>query len=311
MHKFFIQILIFLIPIIAYCISASIMMPYLLSFSNGPSTKQQITYSFENSLSRNYELLILGNSRTYRGINPDVFSISKNAYNFSHDNDSYNQMYYKLKFILKKEKNIKYLILGVDYFQFSFKSDSRNYVYADFLENNYLKDFTNTNLLLLKAEYYLSNINPKKLLLLKPRIKKPFLRSNGQYIKYGKAKENDTITREIKRLDFQVSYFNKIIDLCKSKKIKTFIVMLPIRQNELKSYKHSEINEFDSFISDYADSNNVFYLNYSTVNNFSTSDFTDITHLNEPAANRFTNNLNKDLLNLINNKNKARKILPD
>jgi hypothetical protein len=164
---------------------------------------------------------------------------------------------------------------------------------------------------LLKAEYYLSNINPKKLLLLKPRIKKPFLRSNGQYIKYGKAKENDTITREIKRLDFQVSYFNKIIDLCKSKKIKTFIVMLPIRQNELKSYTHSEINEFDSFISDYADSNNVFYLNYSTVNNFSTSDFTDITHLNEPAANRFTNNLNKDLLNLINNNKKARKMLPD
>ena len=87
--------------------------------------------------------------------------------------------------------------------------------------------------------------------------------------------------------------------------------MLPIRQNELKSYTHSEINEFDSFISDYADSNNVFYLNYSTVNNFSTSDFTDITHLNEPAANRFTNNLNKDLLNLINNNKKARKMLPD
>lgn len=296
MKQFILKILLFTFPAFAYSLIAILFMPYFLSIVNGPSTKQQIAQSFKNATDKNYELLILGNSRTYRGINPD--KLSYNTFNFSHDNDSYNQMYYKLKYLVDIEKDINYLILGIDYFQFSFKSDTRNYVYADFLYSDYMNDFEESEVWQKKFEYHFGNINPKKLLSLRPKKNKPFLRENGQYLKLGFANENDTITRDISRLDFQVKYFEKILALCKKKDIKVLVLFLPTRQNELKSYTPEEIEEFDNFVKSYIDNTNVFYLNYSKLDGFETQDYTDITHFNEKAANRFTEILNKKLIEL-------------
>lgn len=296
MKQFLINILLFASPAIVYSIIAILFMPYLISLANGPSTKQQITYSFNNAAKMHYELLILGNSRTYRGLNPNLFSYT--ALNFSHDNDSYNQIYYKLKYLIDMKKNIKYLILGVDYFQFSFKSDTRNYIYADYLGSDYMKDFKRNRIFLNKVEYYLGNINPRKILLLSPKENKPFLRNRGQYIVPGLARENDTITRSINRLEFQVKYFEKTLKLCKQKNIKVFIVNLPTRQNELNSYTATEIQDFDIFINKYLIEKHIYYLNFSKLKGFTTKDYTDITHFNEKAANRFTEILNKEIIKL-------------
>lgn len=300
MKQFILKILLFIFPAFVYSIIAILFMPYFLSLSNGPSTKQQITYSFNNASNLEYELLILGNSRTYRGINPEKLSYT--SFNFSHDNDSYNQIYYKLKYLIDVEKDIKYLILGLDYFQFSFKSDTRNYVYADFLDNKYMDDFEESSVFVKKMDYYFSNINPKKILSLYPKENKPFLRENGQYIKPGFANETDTITRDMNRLDFQIKYFDRILSLCDKKSIKVFIVNLPTRQNELNSYTNNEIDEFDNFIKSYVDNKYVFYLNFSKFEGFTTKDYTDITHFNENAANHFTEILNKKIMGIIDEK---------
>lgn len=300
MKQFILKILLFILPAFVYSIIAILFMPYFLSLSNGPSTKQQITYSFDNASNLEYELLILGNSRTYRGINPEKLSYT--SFNFSHDNDSYNQIYYKLKYLIDIEKDIKYLILGLDYFQFSFKSDTRNYVYADFLDSKYMDDFEESSVFVKKIDYYFSNINPKKILSLYPKENKPFLRENGQYIKPGFANETDTITRDMNRLDFQIKYFDKILSLCDKKSIKVFIVNLPTRQNELNSYTNNEIDEFDNFIKSYVDNKYVFYLNFSKFEGFTTKDYTDITHFNENAANHFTEILNKKIMGIIDEK---------
>ena len=105
MKKFFNQLFLFSIPTIIYFVLAIFLMPTLLSIQNGPSTKQQISTSFRNALKQDYDILILGNSRTYRGINPDLLAMK--CYNFSHDNDSYNQSYYKLLYLIKHHKKIK------------------------------------------------------------------------------------------------------------------------------------------------------------------------------------------------------------
>jgi hypothetical protein len=76
------------------------------------------------------------------------------------------------------------------------------------------------------------------------------------------------------------------------------MLFLPTRQNELKSYTPEEIDEFDNFIQGYADNISVFCLNYSKMDGFKTEDYTDITHFNEKAANRFTEVLNKKLIEL-------------
>lgn len=299
MGKFIRNLLAFALPIILYSILAATLMPYFLSLANGPSTKQQITYSFENAINNEYEMLILGNSRTYRGINPDSFQLK--SFNFSHDADSYNQIYYKLKFLIDNQKSFNYVILGLDYFQFSFKSNTRNYVYADFFDSEYMNDFENSALIK-KLEYHFSNINPKKILSCFPTVDKPFMRKNGQFIKPGFAREDNFVSRNIKRLGFQVKYFEKILEVCKSKGIKVFLVTLPTRINELNSYKEPELVEFNDFINQYVDDDEIFYLNYSHIKGFETKDYTDITHLNEAAANRFTKKLDKDLMGLIREK---------
>jgi len=299
MRKFIHNLLIFILPILTYCLIVILTMPSLLSFKNGPNWKQQISSSMKNALKKDYKLFILGNSKTYRGLNPEYFTFS--TYNFSNDDDSYNQIFYKLKFLIENKKDFNYLILGLDYFQFSFKSDARNFVYADFLNENYLKDF-NTNIHLLKLNYYLSNANLKKILSIRHPAKKPFLKENGQYIYPGMAKESDAFQRSISRLKFQEVYFDKIISLCKSKNIKVFIVMLPMRTNEFQSYTNEEIEEFNTYIEKFSDYKGVFYLNYSEIGGFSTEDYIDLAHFTEHAANTFSKILNDDILKLIENK---------
>ncbi|NEN25313.1 hypothetical protein G3O08_17590 [Cryomorpha ignava] len=290
------KLALFIIPILIYCIAAMIFMPDVLSIQYGPTTKQEIHQSFKNSLSRDYELLILGNSRLYRGLNPDRFYCQ--TFNFSHDNDTYNQLYFKLKYVLDNGKVFNKVILGVDYHQFSFKSDTRNYVYGDLLGADYMNDYPEGNLLLQKIDYYLGNVNPMKLRGLKRVEDKPFQRENGQFIKPGKAKETNTVERDLTRLDFQVNYFKKIIDLCRANGITVFMVMPPLRENELKAHTPAERELFNSFINDFVDNKQVFYFNYSKNHDFKMTDFTDITHFNEAAANRFSEILSEDIFEL-------------
>lgn len=286
-----------MLPFFIYIIFSILIVPLLLTIKLGPSTEEQINTQFENSTHRDYELLILGNSRNYRGLNPSRFNLS--TYNFSHDNDSYNQMYYKLIYLLEKDVSIKYLLVGIDYFQFSFKAESRNYVYGRWFDSTYLKDFDKSiysyNIVNIK-----SSLHPRKLLPLFEDRSKGILKDNGQYILPDVAKKNDHIDRDINRLVFQEKYFEKIIETCKSKNILVFMVMLPLRENEIKSYSKDKINSFNTFIDSYANGSEVFYINYSELEEFSYVDYTDITHLNEDAANRISIKLNNEILWLIN-----------
>jgi len=265
-------------------------LPKLIEKVVGPSTEQQINKSFNNAKDRNYELLILGNSGTYRGINPNMFEIS--TYNFSHDNDSYNQIYYKLQWL--EQKQFKYLILGVDYFQFSFFDDSRNYIYNSFFGDSYKADFSQMNagnLFFNKTNILEANRLKYLRSIFKTKTTSIFQRDNGQYIKHGIAKPDDENYYSIERLPFQEKYFNLILDYCTKEEIEVFLCMLPTRKNALKNYKKDDIEDFNDFINSFT-SNSVHFLNYSNQKGWSIADYTDITHLNERAANKFSKQLN-------------------
>ena len=88
-------------------------------------------------------MLFYGKFQNIQGNQPGLFTGVK-AYNFSHDNDSYNQMYYKLLFLEKKDKKIDYLVIGTDYFQFSVYGDSRNYIYDRLFGLDYMKDYNDS-----------------------------------------------------------------------------------------------------------------------------------------------------------------------
>lgn len=290
-------------PVLIYVSFAFLGLPQLMKIANGPTAKEQILFSFENAIKRDYDLLILGNSRMYCGINPDIFAVR--SYNFSHNNDTYNQLFHKAKYLEKKGKDYRYLILGVDYFQFSFISKSRNYVYGDLLGIDYLNDYSFS---LDKLAYYISFLDPIKLKkALKTSKIKYVLKENGQFLRTGKVgrertgkvvEEDDFIPRNIERLDIQVLYFEKILQFHAQKDIPVFLVMLPTREAELRSYKSEDMKEFNLFLKGYPNDNTML-LDFSNDESYTAKDYADLTHFNKGAADRFSKQLSDSIIKVL------------
>lgn len=302
--KFIKKIVIFIVCLscllLAYCkLTLAASVKYM-----GENTKQQIERSFRNAVADDYTCYVLGNSRMYRGINPDLFTGVK-AYNFSHDNDSYNQMYFKLLFLEEKNKEIDYLIIGTDYFQFSVYGDSRNYIYDRLFGIEYMRDY-NTSI----ADEIFSDIvyfwktkrNSAQFII--PYLKgEPsgeninYLKDNGQYVVYGVATDADTVDRCYMIREVQERYFLKIIEYCEDNDIELYVIMPPTRDEELASYTEEEMDSFDQMIEEaLGDRFRGRYLNCSNLPEFKHySNYIDITHLNAEAADRYSAYLNETL----------------
>ena len=189
MKRFIKYIFIFGSGLFLYALFANIILVKLLSISYGPSTKEQIMTQFDAVKNQNYELCILGSSRTYRGINPALLSIK--SYNFSHDNDAYNQMYYKLRYLIEERKNPDYLILDIAYTPFTHFSDTRNYIYADYFSDEYMRDYS-LSAYWSKFDEWTNNMSILKLLaVIRGRKNIPYLTNAGQYILISKASPDD------------------------------------------------------------------------------------------------------------------------
>jgi hypothetical protein len=268
----------------------------------GENTKQQIVRSFENASAGDFDCYFMGNSRIYRGINPDLFTGVK-AYNFSHDNDSYNQMYYKLLFLEKKDKKIDYLVIGTDYFQFSVYGDSRNYIYDRLFGLDYMKDYNDSVVDEIFSDImYFWKTKRDCLQFCIPYLKgEPagdkinYMKDNGQYVVYGVATEADTVERYAFIREIQKEYFVKIVKYCESNDIELYVIMPPTRDEELASYTQEEMDAIDQMIEEsLGERFRGNYFNCSDLPAFKHySNYTDITHLNAEAADRFSEYLNE------------------
>ncbi|MBU3178145.1 DUF1574 domain-containing protein [Clostridium estertheticum] len=313
MKKFIIKCLVFGLSIALFLNIYTKYSTKVMINTIGPSTGQQIDFSFENVVDRDYNLLILGNSRIYRGVNPDKLDYS--AYNFANDEDSFNQCYYKLKYLESNNKHYKYIILGVDYFEFSFLEDERNKFYGKYLGQNYLKDYNSKQNVLeyLNDDKINGILNSKFTQTIRPVIKQLSgqkniiapnkLKENGQYIVQGEAKTSDKVTRYSVMLPKQKMYYDKILLYAKEKSIPIFLVMPPARENELKNYSSDTIEKYNKMFNQaHLDNKNAYFLNYTNDKNFELKDFIDISHLNKDAADRFTIELNNDIKKRLNSK---------
>lgn len=311
MRKFIVRI--FLIGTISFFMIASysILATKASLKYNGMSTADQINSSFRNAISDDYNCYFLGNSRIYRDINPDCFPTVK-SYNFAHDNDTYNQMYYKLLYLLDNDRKIDYLIIGTDYFQFSFMSDTRNYVYSKIFPSEYSKDYE-IDSWLKEKESYIEQVWTNKqnalpsciyYILGKPAPETmSYLKDNGQYVVYGEANPNDKIYRDYSVLQVQFGYFVKILELCEKEGIQVYVIMPPLWKGETVSHTDLERKCFDRMIEEtlaktcYANN----YLNFSEEKGLlSYRDFIDITHLKPSVADEYSRYLNDRIFGSIN-----------
>lgn len=264
----------------------------------GMSTVKQIQlqYKYLEAAKDSVTTIVFGNSRLYRGINP--YKLSGFAYNMSHDNDTYNQMFYKIEQAVSNCPNLHTIIIGYEYFQFSFLSDTRNYVYSQYLPEEYLSDYS-FSLIPISIQPYMHFVRNNKNYIgqfvraIVTKESKGRLSERGQYTYESKATPNDMIKRNSNVLPVQDKYFNKIISLLGNTKYKVVFVTMPIRDNEYNSYTAEIIDYFQKKINDVCsaydnveyinDSRNKRYLDYKL--------YTDITHFNSQTADIYTHHI--------------------
>ncbi|MCA9065641.1 MAG: hypothetical protein KDA96_21380 [Planctomycetaceae bacterium] len=284
-------------PLLVYLPFGVLFHEQLLERSKGPNVEKQILSAFEHARTHDFDLLILGNSRMYRGVNPDRFSVP--AFNLAHDDDSFNQMYYKLRWLEEQGRGIRFLAMGVDYFQFGVCSDRRNYVYTRLFDPKYAADYPPVGFFdkrnWVKPGFF-NGINPKHLFA--DGNGRPFIRENGQYIRPGTASPADFVPRDTEKLPLQVNYFERILQHCRERDITVFLCLLPIRPEEKNAYQEGEIEKFLAFLKPYL-AEDVHLLNFTNAPDFRMNDYTDITHLNETAANRFSTLLDESICDFI------------
>ena len=322
MRKFLFKIFIIFSSVLTMSIAYVKFSNHVLKSTLGPTTQEQLRSTFDNSLINNYETLILGSSLLYRGVNPEKLTFSK-SFNFSHDNDSYNQMFYRLKYVIDSGNKPKNLILGVDYFNFSRLTSSRNYVYEKYFDKSYMEDYKihEKNSLFSVGDklndkfgnFMIQNFESNFSLFLKNITKyikgdlspERELKKNGQFVLYyNEAKKTELIkpAKSYYPREMQISYFKKIVELSDEHDISLFLVFPPVRRYMLQYPKDKTKVFLDSLWSKSSVSKGVSFLDYSKNNTFVLSDYHDYIHLNNKGADKFSEDLNNSILELLKNK---------
>ena len=278
----------------------------------GPSLQERIDYGFAGVKARRYECVAVGNSRVYRGLNPDRLGLT--AFNFAQDDDAFNQIYYKLRYMEDHGVVATTIVIGVDYFQVSFLSDRRNFAYALHFAPAYMDDFERPpqeglGRVVWAALHPIDEAGfnafmirhftrPAALLLERGLAKfrgeppappvRVFVKENGQYVVEAPAGPIGPIERDATRLPIQEHYFEAALEWARRNGVRLFLVMPPLQERELASYAPGVIETFDRWLESRARAHGATYLNFSTHPGFGDGDFADVTHLTADAADRFS-----------------------
>lgn len=289
--KIIIMSIIVVLPIYMFC---ALTQKDLTRYA-GYNEETRIRKAFENVVQKDYKIIILGNSRMYRGVDPDEFS--QETFNFSHDNDTYNQIYYKLQYLKINDKLPAIVVLGTDYFQFSFISNTRNYIYKDLFQAEYMKDYRYDYAASMdeKMTRFQNSLRKRfESLKYKERENKSLLKDNGHMSVNSQAGKDVFFERDKKRLKIQEEYFEEILKFNRENNIKTILVMPPLRDIERRNYTREDIDNFEDFLQRNMKQGEG-YLNYAFDDEFSLEDFCDKTHLNKYGASKFSAMLWNDI----------------
>jgi len=290
MKKFIKLIIIFSVPILFLLIIIEFS---LRDIPNDYKYKKE----YLNNNSNELEVLFLGNSHVYFGINP-VY-INKKSFNASHISQSLD---YDLAILKKYEgelKNLKYVIVPIDYFSFYSNLEYgienwriKNYViYYDMPQKNSFWDnfeilngkFEN-NLLRLTSNQ--SNITCNTLgwgTIYNSKNNKN-LDDTGLI-----SSKRHTVIKDNSIYDKNIQVVNSFIDFANRKNIKLIFITSPAyktySENLNKEQLETSINTINKLISGKTNSK---YYNLLNDNSFKKGDFYDADHLNEIGAKKLS-----------------------
>lgn len=299
MKKYLLNILIIAIFSIVFIGLYNIVSARILSMFYGPTTKQQIDKQFADLTSQrdSIECIYLGSSKFYHGINPNL--VTPCGYNFAHDNDSYNQIYYKLLYVYERCPKLRRVVACFDYVSFCVFSETRNYVYHRYFPDEYSLDYSNNFYNNYIYPYLIGTKNLPKIVLSlmdNNRPQPPFLTNKGQYITYEKAREDDYVKYCTSIYDIQISYFNKIVRFCNDHHLECVVVGMPNRDGEYWNYDKVFIAKMDDIISNAQEDYSFTYLNYIRDKELLDINlFSDVSHFSKYGADVFSRKLNVDI----------------
>ena len=304
MKYFFNKASFFLLPILLVWMGLEIF--YRTTPNNYTVKAHRIQNHYESC-----EVLILGNSHAYYGLNPEFFQIP--AYNLA--NISQNLYFDKLLFEKHIEhfKKLKYLILNIEYTTLSHPDDIDGELWRKYFYQSQMKLEVDLISFYDLRQYSLSLSRPLKnsLNTIEQSIKNQSLvdcDDLGWGISYTTKNSStnmehlsEIVTKkhEDHSLDFSenLNRIESIIEHCKQRNIQVLLLSMPVHKTyaeRVNSHKVSQIHLSATKIANKHD--NVFYLNLFRDSTLTDSDFFDPDHLNHQGAKKCTQIVNAFLI---------------
>lgn len=291
----FILPLVFLLTVVEYRLG---------TFKNGFNRKKDIFLSKVSEI----DTLILGNSRTLGGIDPDY--LDGTAFNLSHNAQSNNLSLYLFLKYADKMKNLKTLVIHFDNYatrdlcagDYSWRCDyyQKYHAYPHRMSlTPYLLFFlydVPKNVHFLTMPLY-SDLLPtqKDNGFLKFEKKGELEKKDAEYLlkfHFGEIKAED-------KVDLRDARLEKMLDFAEEKGIRTVLIITPT----FSDYFKGKPANYETALKEYAEDlilkyKNVHYLDMERDERFEEGDFKDVYHLSGQGAEKATKILNDYLKNL-------------
>ncbi len=298
MKKFLKNVFLFLFPIF---ILAFIGENALRNIPNDYLYKREYLDKHSNEI----EVLILGSSHSYYGINPKF--IEMKSFNAGYVSQSLNYDLAILKKYESKWEHLKFIVVPIDYASLYGRLETgieawrekNYYIYYGINNNNWT---TNNELLsnkfLLNAERFESYYIKKKNMVLCSELGwgKQGTKSKINLLKSGEEAAKRHLAKTTRYFEENLSILRTFIDFAKSKKVKILFLSCPTYKTYYeqlnKEQLETTINEATKLA---RNNNNVTYLNMLCDSTFNENDFYDADHLNSTGAKKLSMKLDSIL----------------
>lgn len=274
--------------------------------NNYTEKQKQILQSYDS------EILILGNSHSFYGINPSFFT--QKAYNFS----NISQSLYFDELLLEKHithfENLKYVILTIDYFTLSQEDDTsedlwRKYYYQQYMDIEVPSiakiDFKSYSLattrnLEMNIELLRKYRNEKKLIECNDLGWGSYEGINPEYNNLATAidiaKKNEDGLTDFKSNELRLQ---RMINLCNKNEVRLVLITMPVTSYYAENINQNKLKKVVASCNYFEEKNkNVIYLNLFQSPQFDNNDFYDTDHLNSKGATKCSRILNQFIIAL-------------
>lgn len=312
----------FLLRIIIICFPALLLVVWLEHGLGKLKTHYQLKQNFFEGQKNEIEILSLGSSNAYYGINPQYFSCP--GFNFAYNGQS---PYYDLKLIEKYSNELpklKLVIIPAIFFTVGLNlSDPKNGNYWRLFFYKHYYQFKNENTLLTYSEILIKEFDPRNFSLIAvhrdniyTHIKNHFSglidaipEKSGWYdsstaplpdlsknIGPDGAKAH-SITYDEDTAIVNLANWQKLINFLKQRGIDVVIIRVPEHESYLKNLDKNKNEHFTNGIKSLAFANGIRYLDYSADNRFYLTDYIYyVDHLNPKGAKKFSEIINHDFI---------------